>query len=182
LKPSLSSKDTYKCLLLGDSGVGKSSFVRRHATGQFKDTHEPTRGVLVHTLLLPTNYQDLALELWEVAGEDRHGGLCDGYYFYAKCAIIMFDLSAESTAINVARWLRSFWEICGKQLPAVICGNKAELERMPVQLRCRQQANVDYCEVSACAAWNLEAPLELLCRQLLQRKNVTLISQPTLSP
>ncbi|KAH8293105.1 hypothetical protein KR044_003147, partial [Drosophila immigrans] len=182
MQPSVSSKDTFKCLLLGDSGVGKTSFLRRHVTGQFKDAHEPTKGVQVYTLLLQTNYQDLALEFWEVAGDERHGGLYDGYYFYAECAIIMFDLSVEITAISVPRWLRSFQEICGKQLPVVICGNKAELQRMPLELRYRQQPNHDYCEMSVRGAWNLKAPLELLSRHLLQRKNLKLISQPNLEP
>ncbi|XP_062139906.1 GTP-binding nuclear protein Ran-like [Drosophila sulfurigaster albostrigata] len=182
LKASLSSQDTHKCLLLGDSGVGKTTFLRRHATGHFKDTHKLTKGVQVHTLLLQTDYQDLALELWEVAGDERHGGLNDGYFFFAKCAIIMFDLSVESTALSVARWLRSFERICGKQLPVIVCGNKADLKRMPRQLCYRQQPNFDYCELSARAAWNLEAPLELLSRQLLQRRSLKLISQPILKP
>ncbi|XP_034471750.1 GTP-binding nuclear protein Ran, testis-specific isoform-like [Drosophila innubila] len=182
LKPSLSRQQTYKCLILGDSGVGKSTFLRRHATGQFRDEHVPTKGVQVYTLLLQTNYQDLALELWDVAGDERHGGLLNGYFFFAQCAIIMFDLNVARSAISVARWLHSLEQICGKQLPVVICGNKSELERMPLDLLYHQQGNLDYCEMSARVAWNLEAPLELLCRRLLQRNDLKLISQPTLRP
>jgi len=182
LKPSLSTQQTYKCLILGDSGVGKSTFLRRHATGQFKAQHVPTEGLMVYTLLLQTNYQALALELWDVAGDERHGGLHNGYFFFAKCAIIMFDLNVPRSAINVARWLRSLEEICGKQLPIVICGNKAELDRIPLNILYRQQGNLDYCEMSARVAWNMEAPLELLCRRLLQRNDLKLISQPTLNP
>lgn len=181
-KPSLSRQQTYKCLILGDSGVGKSTFLRRHVTGEFRDEHVPTMGLQVYTLLLQTNYQDLALELWDVAGDERHGGLLNGYFFFAKCAIILFDLNVARSAISVARWLRSLEEICGTQLPVVVCGNKSELERIPLDLLYHQQGNLDYCEMSARVAWNLEAPLELLCRRLLQRNDLKLISQPILKP
>jgi len=181
-KPSLSRQQTYKCLILGDSGVGKSTFLRRHATGQFRDEQLPTKGVQVYNLLLQTNYQDLALELWDVAGDERHGGLLNGYFFFGQCAIIMFDLNVARSAISVARWLHSLEQICGKQLPVVICGNKSDLERIPLNLLYHQQGNLDYCEMSARAAWNLKAPLELLCRRLLQRNDLKLISQPTFKP
>lgn len=181
-KPSLPIKQTYKCLLLGDSGVGKSTFLRRHATGQFEDRHEPTHGLQVYSLLLQTNYQAIALELWDVAGDERDAGLHNGYFFFARCAIIMFDLSAVESAQSVAGWQRQLEQICDKHLPFVICGNKAELERIPYGLRYRQQENCDYCEISTRAAWNLDAPFELLCRRLLQRKDLYLISQPVQVP
>ncbi|XP_064537413.1 GTP-binding nuclear protein Ran, testis-specific isoform-like [Drosophila montana] len=181
-RPSLSSRHTFKCLILGDSGVGKSTFLRRHATGQFEDQHVPTHGLNVHTLLVETNYQAVALEMWDIAGDSRHGGLHNGYFFFARCAIIMFDLSVASTAASVTRWQQRLEEICDNDLPVVVCGNKAELERMCPELLFRQQANLDYCELSARAAWNLAEPLQLLCRRLLMRKDLKLISQPTLKP
>ncbi|XP_017835372.1 GTP-binding nuclear protein Ran-like [Drosophila busckii] len=180
LQSNTPTTPTFKCLLLGDSGVGKSTFLRRHATGEFREQHVPTIGLNVHALLLQTSYQAAKLELWDVAGDSRHGGIHNGYFFFAKCAIIMFDLSVPSTAISVSRWLQQLAQICGQDLPIVICGNKAELERMPQQLVLRQQSNLDYCEISACAAWNLDAPLELLCRRLLQRQDLRLIAQPKL--
>lgn len=181
-KPSLPTQQTYKCLLLGNSGVGKSTFLRRHATGQFEESHEPTHGLQVYTLLLQTNYQAVALELWDVAGDERHAGLHNGYFFFARCAIIMFDLSEAESAQGVAGWQRQLEHICGKKLPVVICGNKADSSRMPHVLRYRQQENCDYCELSTRAAWNLEAPLVLLCRRLLQRNDLYLISQPVQVP
>lgn len=181
-KPSLPTQQTYKCLLLGDSGVGKSTFLRRHATGQFEDQHVLTNGLQVYTLLLQTNYQAVALELWDVAGDERHGGLHNGYFFFARCAIIMFDLSDPQTARSAAGWQRQLEQICGKQLPVVICGNKADLPRMTNELLYRPQEGIDYCELSVRAAWNLGAPLELLCRRLLQRNTLCLISQPVQVP
>lgn len=181
-KPSLPTQQTYKCLLLGDSGVGKSTFLRRHATGQFEDQHVPTNGLQVYTLLLQTNYQAVALELWDVAGDERHAGLHNGYFFFARCAIIMFDLSDPQTAQSAAGWQRQLDQICGKQLPVVICGNKADLPRMTNELLYHPQEGIDYCELSVRAPWNLEAPLELLCRRLLHRNDMWLISQPVQVP
>ncbi|KAI8046423.1 GTP-binding nuclear protein Ran-like [Drosophila gunungcola] len=178
LSPSRPRNQTYKCLLLGDSGVGKSTFLRRHATGKFTEQHVPTRGLLVHTVLLQADYQAVALELWDVAGDARHGGLQNGYYFHAKCAIVMFDLSAESSAASVVQWLREVDDICDLQISVVICGNKADLKPMPQKLLYRRHRSIDYCEISARAAWNLDEPLKFLCRRLLNKSNLVLISQP----
>uniref|UniRef100_A0A6P4DY73 GTP-binding nuclear protein Ran, testis-specific isoform-like n=1 Tax=Drosophila rhopaloa TaxID=1041015 RepID=A0A6P4DY73_DRORH len=110
-------------------------------------------------------------------------GVCkNGYYFHAKCAIVMFDLSVESSAISVVQWLRQLEDICGPEIPVVICGNKADLMPMPLNLLYRRRSRLDYCEISARAAWNLDEPLSLLCRRLLNKSNLVLISQPILKP
>ncbi|EDV42957.1 uncharacterized protein Dana_GF18246 [Drosophila ananassae] len=181
-KPNWSSQYTYKCLLLGNTRVGKSTFMRLLSTGNFTEEHLPTKGLMVHTLLLETNYQPLALQLWDVAGDCQHGGLHNGYYFHARCAIIMFDLSEISSAASVAEWVRELEAICGPDLPVVICGNKADLNPFPRELLLRRRGNVNYCEISCKAAWNLKEPLELLSRCLLGYSKLHLISEPIIQP
>lgn len=46
---------TFKCLLVGDSRTGKTSFVKRHLTGEFKKKYVATLGVEVHPLVFPHN-------------------------------------------------------------------------------------------------------------------------------
>ncbi|KAH8334893.1 hypothetical protein KR074_000805 [Drosophila pseudoananassae] len=181
-KPNWSSQLTYKCLLLGNTEVGKSTFMRLLATGNFTKYHVPTKGLVVHTLPLETNYQNVALQLWDVAGDCQHGGLHNGYFFHAQCAIIMFDRSDMMSAASVVEWVRELEAICGPDLPVVICGNKADLNPFPREVMLRRRGNFEYCEISCKAAWNLKEPLELLLRRLLEKNDVDLISEPTIKP
>ncbi|XP_030374407.1 GTP-binding nuclear protein Ran1B-like [Scaptodrosophila lebanonensis] len=182
LKPKLSRSHTYKCLLVGDKGTGKTSFLLRHATGKYETKYSPTCGVSVHTLLFETNYRAVAFQMWDTAGDAEVGGIRNAYFLYGQCALVLFDLSAAATFANVASWVERLQEFCGRHIPIVVCGCKADLKRMSEDIDFKQQENVDYCEFSTRAAWNLEAPFKLLCTKLFQLKDVRFLSQPVMGP
>jgi GTP-binding nuclear protein Ran len=70
---------TFKLLLVGDGGVGKTCFVKRHLTGEYQKKYIPTVGVEVHPLKFATNYGIICFNAWDTAGQERFGGLRDGY-------------------------------------------------------------------------------------------------------
>ena len=82
------AKPTFKLVLVGDGGVGKTTFVKRHLTGEFEKKYVATLGVEVHPLEFHTNRGQLCFNVWDTAGQERFGGLRDGYYIEGKCAII----------------------------------------------------------------------------------------------
>merc|ERR1719287_186230 len=70
----------FKCLLVGDGGVGKTTFVKRHLTGEFEKKYVATIGVEVHAMPFDTNRGRLIFNVWDTAGQEKFGGLRDGYY------------------------------------------------------------------------------------------------------
>ncbi|XP_020963507.1 ras-related protein Rab-3-like [Arachis ipaensis] len=84
----------------------KTTFVKRHLTGEFEKKYEPTIGVEVHLLDFFTNCGKIRLYCWDTAGQEKFGGLRDGYYIHGQCAIIMFDVTARLTYKNVPTWHR----------------------------------------------------------------------------
>ena len=58
----------FKLLLVGDAGVGKSSFVKRHVSGHFESKYIATRDVDVHPLDISTNKGNFRLNIWDTAG------------------------------------------------------------------------------------------------------------------
>ena len=76
----------YKCILVGDGGVGKTALVTRHSTGEFKSRYRATLGVEVVPLLFQTDRGPIQFNCWDIAGQDQFGGLRDGYFIQAKCA------------------------------------------------------------------------------------------------
>ena len=58
----------FKVLLVGDGGVGKTSFVRRLGTGTYTSQYDATIGVEIHPLEIPTPNGDVVLDIWDTAG------------------------------------------------------------------------------------------------------------------
>ena len=79
----------YKLLLVGESGVGKSTWCKRLRTGEFEPMHIATIGVEVHPIRLQTNIGEVIFKVWDCAGRYAYGGLREGYYIGGDCAIIM---------------------------------------------------------------------------------------------
>ena len=69
----------YKLVLVGDGGVGKTTFVKRHLTGEFEKKYIATLGVVVHPMVFHTNHGPIRLNVWDTAGQEKLGGLRDGY-------------------------------------------------------------------------------------------------------
>jgi GTP-binding nuclear protein Ran len=97
---------SFKLVIVGDGGTGKTTFVKRHLTGEFEKKYEPTIGVEVHPLDFTTNCGKIRFYCWDTAGQEKFGGLRDGYYIHGQCAIIMFDVTSRLTYKNVPTWHR----------------------------------------------------------------------------
>jgi len=115
----------FKLLLVGDSGVGKTTFVKKHITGEFEDQHVPTKGVEVSSIVFSTNYGYIQFNIWDIAGLETLRELKEGYYIGADCAIIMLDVTSRRSAKNVPRWYKDVMRICAR-IPVVVLGNQVE--------------------------------------------------------
>lgn len=129
----ISYKDSsYKYIFLGDSGVGKSSIVKKFLTQRFSNGEGPTIGVAYHTKVLTaisnkTNKPvNVLIHIWDTCGQERYRSIVKSYYRNAKCAIFVFDVTDRWSFINIMRWLddmNGFTEGCLLYL----IGNKIDL-------------------------------------------------------
>ena len=85
----------FKLVLVGDSGTGKTTFMKCHLTGEFEKKYMATLGVKVHPIVFHTNRGPIKFSVWDTAGQEQFGGLRDGYYIQAQCAIVMFDVTSR---------------------------------------------------------------------------------------
>ena len=69
----------FKCLLVGDGGVGKTTFVKRHKTGEFEKKYVATVGAEVIPMDFTTNRGKMIFSVWDTAGQEKYAGLRDGY-------------------------------------------------------------------------------------------------------
>ena len=82
-----------KIVLLGDMGVGKTSFITKYITGQFKVDNSSTLGASFFTQTIKIDEEEHLLEIWDTAGQERYRSLAPMYFRGADIAFIFFDLS-----------------------------------------------------------------------------------------
>jgi len=174
----------FKLVLVGDGGTGKTTFVKRHLTGEFEKKYVATLGVDVHPLLFHTNHGPVCFDVWDTAGQEKFGGLRDGYYINGKCAIIMFDVTARVTYKNVPNWHRDLVRVC-ENIPMVLCGNKVDMKDRkvkPKQIVFHRKKNLQYYDISAKSNYNFEKPFLWLARKLSGQANLEFVQMPALKP
>mmetsp|Transcript_21834 Transcript_21834/g.19893 ORF Transcript_21834/g.19893 Transcript_21834/m.19893 type:complete len:216 (+) Transcript_21834:97-744(+) len=174
----------FKLILVGDGGVGKTTFVKRHLTGEFEKRYVATLGVEVHPLKFYTNRGPIQFNVWDTAGQERFGGLRDGYYIQGQCAIIMFDVTSRITYKNVSNWHRDLIRVC-ENIPIVLCGNKVEVKDRKVkakQITFHRKKNLQYFEISAKANYNFEKPFLWIARKLAGEPDIQFVEAPAMEP
>lgn len=117
---------TFKVVVAGDGGVGKTSLLHRLLTGNVVTTYNATLGVEVHPYTFNVNGRTIRFNLWDTAGQEKFGGLRDGYYIEADAAIVMYDLGRNITARNVATWHRDLLRVAAG-IPTLFLGNKSDV-------------------------------------------------------
>lgn len=97
---------TFKLIILGDGGVGKSTFIRRHICGDFETGYYPNKNLEIMPVLFNTSHGPVQFILWDTVGQEKTGELRQPYYLNSECAIIMFDLMGRETLKSVPKWER----------------------------------------------------------------------------
>ena len=109
----------YKLVIVGDGGVGKTSYVKRLLDNTFVSNYIPTLGVDVVPYIINVNDTPVKFNIWDTAGQEKFIGLKDGYLIGADCAIVMVRdrLASFETHIETVR------RMCG-DIPVIIVINK----------------------------------------------------------
>lgn len=123
----------YKIVILGNGGVGKTTYIKKLLTGEFEKKYVPTLGVDVFSLKLDTNCGDVTFNVWDCAGQEKYGGLRDGYYINSDGCILMFDYTSSQSLKSVLYWLSLFKRVVDRDVPVVLCGTKCDIKDKTVK-------------------------------------------------
>lgn len=124
----MSSATTVKVVLLGDSGVGKTSIVNRYTTGVVQLSVKPTVGAAFVTKEINVDGHDFELLIWDTAGQEVYRGLAPMYYRCAAIAIIVYDVIRPQTYQSVSYWIKELRANVDKNTVIVVCANKIDRE------------------------------------------------------
>ncbi|ODQ61335.1 hypothetical protein WICANDRAFT_27731 [Wickerhamomyces anomalus NRRL Y-366-8] len=119
----------FKLVLLGESAVGKSSIVHRFVKDSFDDFRESTIGAafLTQTIQLDES-TTVKFEIWDTAGQERYKSLAPMYYRNANAAIVVYDITQESSLERAKSWIKELQRQANSDIVIALAGNKLDLE------------------------------------------------------
>ena len=117
----------FKFILVGDTGVGKTSLISRFISGQFNPDHEFTVGVEFGTKTISIAEKVVKLQIWDTAGQEEFKAVTRSYYRSSAAALVVFDTTRKETFRSVARWVEDIRNNGKKDSILVLVGNKIDL-------------------------------------------------------
>jgi len=124
---STASMKQVKVVILGESGVGKSSIMLRFITGNFQEDSEPTLGGAFMAKTYSYKNQSLKYQIWDTAGQEKYHSLAPMYYRDSQVALLVYDVTKRDSLQSLTKWVDELKENGPKELMIVVVGNKTDL-------------------------------------------------------
>lgn len=118
----------FKIVLVGNSSVGKTSFLRQFCENRFSPGTAATVGVDYSVKTVMVENSQVVLQLWDTAGQERYHSITKQFFRKADGIIVMYDITARDTFTAVKYWLVSIEEAVGENIPVLLLGNKTDNE------------------------------------------------------
>ena len=162
----------FKLVMLGDSGVGKTSLVKYEIKNDFINKRDSTI-IFEHSF---ENFRILdkivRLQILDTCGEEIYHASMKNFYRSALCIVVVFSLDSLDSFYNVNKWIAEIKNNCLEDPILVLIGNKSDLTRPRIIPRelindyCNKNEIENYFEASAKTGENVHEIFENLVKQL----------------
>jgi len=181
LSPKDYEKEDYKVklIIVGDSGVGKTNLISRFASDKFQSNSKATIGVEFIYKTLKINKEIFKVEIWDTAGQERYKSITSAYYKGAKGAIIVYDITSETSFNNIENWINEVKSKASNNIQIMIIGNKTDLykeRKISVEkgIEKAKTLNFHLFEASALDKTNVKEAFNYLLKEMyLDVKNIS---------
>ena len=118
-----------KVVLIGESGVGKTSIITQFIQQIFQIDPQSTIGGTFSTKIIKcSNGMLLKLEIWDTAGQERYRSITKMFYKDSSVAILVYDITNKFSFEELQNyWVNQIKEVCSKDLLLVVVANKSDL-------------------------------------------------------
>lgn len=131
---------TYKIIVIGDSGVGKSNFINRFFGKGFKPNSISTVGVELSSKIYEAMYTKgntsccdiIRVNVWDTAGQERYKSVASSYYKGSNGVFILYDTTKYNTFENVDNWISDTNLFCNLNTSIMLVGTKSDLYDLKV--------------------------------------------------
>ncbi|KAJ5072555.1 ras-related protein rab-32 [Anaeramoeba ignava] len=168
---------SYKVLVVGDVGGGKTSIIQRFVYNSFSRQYKATIGVDFALKVMNLDENTVVrLQLWDIAGQERFGNMTRIYYKQAVGAFVVFDISRSDSFEGAKKWkadIDSKVVLPNKDpIPIVLLANKVDLLNSEVPSEelekfCQEMGFVTWFATSAKENTNIEEAMKYLLEKII---------------
>ncbi|EFE42100.1 hypothetical protein TRV_03179 [Trichophyton verrucosum HKI 0517] len=168
-------------IILGDSGVGKTSLMNQYVNKKYSASYKATIGADYLTKEVMVDGRLVTMQIWDTAGQERFQSLGVAFYRGADCCVLVYDVNNSKSFETLDSWRDEFLIQANlrdpESFPFVVLGNKIDVEeskRMISSKRastyCQSKGNIPYFETSAKEAINVEQAFEVIAKSALMQE------------
>lgn len=157
----------FRCIVVGDSGVGKTSLCKDFCEGRCSSVHEETIGIEFYSKVVTLDTssrksldaqqytkQKVKIQIWDTAGMERFKPIIRAYYRGVSLAFIVYDCTLRDSFRHVKDWLADVRQMCDENVIIMLVHNKSDLHLRsqvdPSEGKTFSDANdLLFCETSA---------------------------------
>ena len=169
LDQNTKEEEKFKVVVVGDSGVGKTNLIKRFISNEFSLDSKATVGVEFISKNYNINNKIIKIEIWDTAGQERYKSITSAYYKGAKGAMIVYDVTNQTSFNNIDKWYFEIKEKASKNINLMLIGNKTDLNKVI----CREDAinkakslNIPVMETSANNSSNVKEAFYDLIKEM----------------
>ena len=154
-----------KLIILGDSGVGKTTLIHNFISQEFRADFKATLGADLSTKTFEINGKQVEAQIWDTAGTERFRAMGSSYYRGADACILVFDITSSDSFHHLNEWRKDFIDNADiedpEMYPFVLFANKSDLtSQRKVSIEEEElwakQKNCPFYDVSAKTSQNVE--------------------------
>jgi small GTP-binding protein len=119
---------SFKIIIVGDSGVGKSCLSIKASRNYFEDFYSPTVGFEFLTFNVKVEDQNIKLQIWDTCGQEVYRSLISSFYRNASLAMIVYSIDSKDSFLHLDAWLKDVKLLSSPDVKVFLIGNKADLE------------------------------------------------------
>ncbi|MBN3288518.1 RAB3B protein, partial [Polyodon spathula] len=175
----------FKLLIIGNSSVGKTSFLFRYADDSFSNSFVSTVGIDFKVKTVYRNDKRVKLQIWDTAGQERYRTITTAYYRGAMGFILMYDICNEESFNAVQDWATQIKTYSWDNAQVILVGNKCDMEDerlVPAEKgRClADQLGFEYFEASARENINVKQVFERLVDIICVKMSESVDTDPSM--
>merc|ERR1712100_63741 len=169
----------FKLIVIGPTGVGKSSLILQFMDKRFDPKMDFTIGVEFGAKLMQVADKRIKLQLWDTAGQESFRSTTNSYYRGAQAAFLVYDVTRKSSFASLPSWLEEIRQCADPNIVVLLVGNKTDLQREVSTEEGQSFAeanNLLFIEASAKTASNVEEAFGISCRTVLEKVDKGIIT------
>ena len=176
----MSTINEIKLIVLGNTSVGKSSFILKYIEDKFVLNYIATLGMdFKQKKLKLKNGQEVKLRIYDTAGQERFKSVAVSFIKKAEGVILIYDIGNKATFESLEEWIKNIKESGKENLPIILVGNKCDLppEKRQVELiegkDKAEEFNIPFFETSCKEGINIKEVFEKIVEDITGKNNLS---------